>query len=138
MAPIFMSMTARSTVTSSASAGNSRMSTLTSTTSRRSTAWGIGSRMAKKRFFLRISPITWHILAVNVGALLILVVGLLYSGKYENELIRTELNALTTEGRLLSAALAEGGTRPTLAGDPVLAVDLSRQMLRKLSESNTD
>ncbi len=86
--------------------------------------------------FWRISPITRRILAVNVGALLILGFGLLYSGQYERELIRTELNALAAEGRLLAAALAEGGARDNAEGDRILAEDLSRHMLRKLSEEN--
>lgn len=91
--------------------------------------------MLSKNYW-RISPITLRILAVNVGALLILGFGLLYSGQYERELIRTELNALVAEGRLLAAALAEGGARDNAEGDRILAEDLSRHMLRKLSEEN--
>ena len=45
----------------------------------------------QKHITWRISPIMLRILAVNVGALLILGIGLLYSGQYERELIRTEL-----------------------------------------------
>lgn len=86
--------------------------------------------------FWRISPITMRILAVNVGALFILGFGLLYSGQYERELIRTELNALAAEGRLLSAALAEGAVRENADGNPLLAEDLALHMLRKLSEEN--
>ena len=90
----------------------------------------------QKHITWRISPIMLRILAVNVGALLILGIGLLYSGQYERELIRTELSALVREGELLASAIAEGGTRPGLGSDPVLAEDLARHMLRKLSETN--
>lgn len=82
-----------------------------------------------------VSPITLRILVVNIGALIILGIGALYTGQYERQLIDTELHALQTEGRLLASALAEGGVRETLSGDPVLVDDLSRQMLRKLVES---
>jgi two-component system sensor histidine kinase ChvG len=77
-----------------------------------------------------------RILAVNIGALLILAVGLLYTGQYENELIETELQSLKTQGGLLAAALAGGGVRENLNGDPILTEDLSRHMLRKLADSN--
>lgn len=83
-----------------------------------------------------VSPITRRIMLVNIGALLILMMGLLYTGQYEREMIGSELNALQAEGRLLASALAEGGVRETLSGDPILAEDLSREMLRKLVESS--
>ena len=83
-----------------------------------------------------ISPITLRILAVNIGALMILAFGLLYTGQYEREMINAELNSLRAEGKLLAAALAGGGVRETLAGEPVLTEDLSRHMLRKLAEQN--
>jgi len=83
-----------------------------------------------------ISPITLRILAVNIWALLILAFGLLYSGQYEHEMIDGELHSLQVEGRLLSAALAGGGVRETLDGNPVLTEDLSLHMLRKLADSN--
>jgi two-component system sensor histidine kinase ChvG len=82
--------------------------------------------------FWYVSPLTRRILAVNVAALLVLVLGLLYTGKYEEGLLLSELNALTVKGQFFAAALAEGGVRPTLSGDPLLAEDLSRAMLRKL------
>ena len=74
---------------------------------------------------------------MNIGALLILAFGLLYTGQYERELISAEESALLGEGRLLAAALAGGGVRETLEGNPVLTEDLSRHMLRKLVEVNT-
>ncbi len=83
-----------------------------------------------------ISPITLRILAVNIGALLILAFGLLYTGQYERELIDQAQDSLQTEGRLLSAALAGGGVRENLLGEPILTQDLSLHMLRQLADSN--
>jgi two-component system sensor histidine kinase ChvG len=83
-----------------------------------------------------ISPITLRILAVNIGALLILAFGLLYTGQYEREMIDEAQNSLLTEGRLLGAALAGGGARENLSGEPILTQDLSLHMLRKLSDVN--
>ena len=84
-----------------------------------------------------LSPITLRILAVNIGALIILAFGLLYTGEYETEMIDAQMSSLKDQGQLLAAALAGGGVRETLQGDPVLTEDLSRHMLRKLAESNT-
>src|ERR1700722_2139025 len=131
MARYSMWTTGRSTATSNASARSSGTSTRPSTPSRRSTASATGTTMIRKakRY---ISPITQRILAVNLSALLILAFGLLYSGQYEREMINGEQNSLQVEGRLLSAALAGGGVRETLDGNPVLTQDLSLHMLRQL------
>ncbi|MBR9779480.1 MAG: histidine kinase, partial [Rhodospirillales bacterium] len=37
------------------------------------------------------SPLTWRILAVNALALFVLVAGILYLGRYKQELIHSEL-----------------------------------------------
>jgi two-component system sensor histidine kinase ChvG len=63
------------------------------------------------RSFWYVSPLTHRILAVNVAALLVLVLGLLYTGQYERGLIDSETSALKAEGRLFAAALAEDGLR---------------------------
>jgi two-component system, OmpR family, sensor histidine kinase ChvG len=94
---------------------------------------GINMKRRKKY----TSRITLRILAVNIGALIILAFGLLYTGQYEREMVNAELNSLATEGRLLAAALGGGGVRETLGGEPVLTEDLSRHMLRKLVETDT-
>lgn len=83
-----------------------------------------------------VSPITLRILAVNVGALLILCFGLLYSGQYEREMIRNESRALGREAALIASALADGGVRMGEGDNPMLADDLVLQMLRKMSETN--
>lgn len=82
----------------------------------------------------RISPLTLRIMAVNMAAIVTLALGVLYTSQYERELIDSELAALSNEGRLYAAALAEGGVRENLSGGATLAPDLSRRMVRKLIE----
>ncbi|MDD9900412.1 MAG: stimulus-sensing domain-containing protein [Alphaproteobacteria bacterium] len=85
---------------------------------------------------MHISPLSLRILAVNVAALLVLVVGLLYTGQYERSLIDNELNALQAEGRLVMAALAQNGVRETEEGVLVLAEDLARHALRDIIDTS--
>ena len=85
------------------------------------------------RKFWYVSPLTHHILAVNVAALLVLVLGMLYTGQYERGLIEGEQNALKAEGRLFAAALAESGMKPSRGDVPGLTDDFARQMMRRLS-----
>lgn len=87
--------------------------------------------------FQRFSPLTRRILMVNLGALLVLFFGFLYTGQYERELIENELKALHQEGQLIAAALSEGGVREGFVHEQaVLAEDLSQLMVRKLGENS--
>ncbi len=90
-------------------------------------------RIAARRFW-RVSPLTLRIMAVNMAAVIVLGMGVLYTGQYERELIDSELQALANEGRLFAAALAEGGVREDFTERATLVDDLSRHMLRKLLE----
>ncbi|RJF81370.1 HAMP domain-containing protein [Azospirillum cavernae] len=98
----------------------------------------------------RISPLTLRILAVNVLALALLVVGLLYLGRYQDRLIQAEMEALATEARIFASALGEGAvnrilTPPAPAGESVgedvgrerfeLEPELARPMIRRLAEA---
>lgn len=78
-----------------------------------------------------ISPLTTRILAVNIGALLILAFGLLFTGQYEKEMIGNARTALLAQGRLLSVALTSSGRNTHIPVEEQLA-----PLLRKLSESN--
>jgi len=86
-----------------------------------------------------VSPLTLRILAVNVLALAMLVVGLLYLGRYQDRLIQAELDALLTEARIFASALGEGAVqRTTDDTEPEresyeLAPELGRQMVRRLA-----
>ncbi|HVY99871.1 MAG TPA: stimulus-sensing domain-containing protein [Dongiaceae bacterium] len=78
------------------------------------------------------SPITRRILLLNVVALAIPVIGLLYLPTYRDSLIQSELELLTTEGELFSGALAESGVVTDPDGSERLQPDTSRQTIRRL------
>src|SRR5216684_2140460 len=82
----------------------------------------------------RISPLTLRILAVNVLALAMLGIGLLYLGEYESSLIETELQALKTQGEIFAAALGECAVIDSVAEGEELIPELGRQMMRRLAE----
>ncbi len=81
------------------------------------------------------SKLTARVLAINLLALMILVGGLLYLGRYEERLIETEMASLRTEALIFAGALAEGA----IVGDPDFGLDLDpergRQMVRRLYET---
>lgn len=66
----------------------------------------------------RISGLTTRILAVNVIAIMILGVGILYLGQYTENLIRAELEAMKAEARFTAGAILEGAMRPVLFESP--------------------
>lgn len=81
-----------------------------------------------------ISPLTRRILAVNMLALIIPVVGLLYLGAYRDSLIDAELEALKTQGEVFAGAIGEGAIATTLSGDQMLDIPPARQIVRRLSD----
>jgi two-component system sensor histidine kinase ChvG len=54
------------------------------------------------------SPLTLRILAVNLAAPVLLVLGLFFLDQYADSLIATEIEALATQGELIAAAIGEG------------------------------
>ncbi len=81
-----------------------------------------------------LSPLTRRILAVNMFALIIPVVGLLYLGAYRDSLIEAELEALKTQGEVFAGAIGEGAIATTLSGDQMLDIPPARQIVRRLSD----
>ncbi len=81
-----------------------------------------------------LSPLTRKILAVNMFALIIPVVGLLYLGAYRDSLIEAELLALKTQGEVFAGAIGEGAIATTLSGDQMLDIAPARQIVRRLSD----
>jgi two-component system sensor histidine kinase ChvG len=61
---------------------------------------------SRRRSF--VSPLTQRILAVNLVAPVLLVLGLLYLDQYSNSLVATELDALRIQGELIAASIGEG------------------------------
>ncbi|MEM6781183.1 MAG: stimulus-sensing domain-containing protein [Pseudomonadota bacterium] len=66
----------------------------------------------------RIRGLTTRILAVNVIAIMILGVGILYLGQYTENLIEAELQAMKAEARFTAGAILEGAMRPVLFESP--------------------
>ncbi|MBM3513148.1 MAG: HAMP domain-containing protein [Alphaproteobacteria bacterium] len=54
-----------------------------------------------------LSPLTWRILAVNLTAPVVLVLGLLFLDEYEQTLVAAELDALRTQGEMIAASIGE-------------------------------
>jgi len=79
-----------------------------------------------------ISPVIRRILAVNILAVMVLGVGLLYLGEYRAGLIDAELAALRTQADLFAAALGEGATSSEAPGEEELIQAVAHQMVRRL------
>jgi two-component system sensor histidine kinase ChvG len=75
-----------------------------------------------------------RILTLNVLALIIPVVGLLYLDQYRDSLITAELEALKTEGQLFAVALGETGVTAGELGDERLMPETARLTLRRMVE----
>jgi two-component system sensor histidine kinase ChvG len=82
-----------------------------------------------------ISPITRRILAVNLLALIFLVVGMLYMGEYKRTLIETEFARLKTQAELFAAAMGEGAVSADTRLGQRLAADITRKMVRRMVET---
>jgi two-component system sensor histidine kinase ChvG len=89
-------------------------------------------RLPASRRSLWQSPLTRRILALNVMALLVPVLGLLYLPTYRDSLVQSELELLKTEGKLFSGALAASGVVTGPLGDEKLLPETSRQTIRRL------
>lgn len=95
------------------------------------------SRAARRlRRRQRLSPLTRKILAVNLLALLIPVVGMLYLGPYRESLIDQELEALREQGEIFSGALGEGAIGLLDNGQEVLNIVPARDLVRRLSAAS--
>lgn len=92
----------------------------------------------------QMSGLTLRILAVNIIAIMILGLGILYLGQYTDSLIEGELASLRSEAQLFSGAISEGAVRPVFQISPIPFADpqeieaikpeLARRMVRRLGE----
>jgi two-component system sensor histidine kinase ChvG len=89
-------------------------------------------RLPASRRSLWQSPLTRRILLLNIMALLVPVLGLLYLPTYRDSLIQSELELLKTEGSLFSGALGASGVATGPLGDEKLVPETSRQTIRRL------
>jgi two-component system sensor histidine kinase ChvG len=89
-------------------------------------------RLPASRRSLWQSPLTRRILVLNIMALLVPVLGLLYLPTYRDSLLQSELELLKTEGSLFSGALAASGVVTGPLGEEKLVPETSRQTIRRL------
>ena len=89
-------------------------------------------RLPASRRSLWQSPLTRRILVLNIMALLVPVLGLLYLPTYRDSLLQSELELLKTEGSLFSGALAASGVVSGPLGEEKMVPETSRQTIRRL------
>ncbi len=80
------------------------------------------------------SPLTRRILAVNLLAPVILVLGQIYLDRTRQELVRAELAGLATVGRMIAAAVDEGALLEGPPGVFTLNTEIVQPMIRRLAE----
>lgn len=90
-------------------------------------------RWARRPWRIGVSSLTVRILAINLLSLGILFVGVLYLDRYQNTLIRGELDALSRQAEVLARTVAEFGVVPDVVQDRGLSPELVRRIVRRLS-----
>lgn len=86
----------------------------------------------------RITGLTLRILTVNALALVILVVGVLYLGQSQKNLIETKLETFQAESELIANAIVAGAAEPAggfAAAAPHLNRDIAAGMIHSISNS---
>lgn len=96
----------------------------------------------------QMSGLTLRILAVNIIAIMILGLGILYLGQYTQSLIDGEVAGLKSEAQLFSGAIAEGAVRPVLQYSSVpferpqkieaIKPEFARSMVKTLGNASTN
>ncbi len=79
--------------------------------------------------------LTWRILAVNVLALVTLVVGLLYLDRYRASLIDAELDSLAVQAQIFAEAIGESAVLTTQSEGQDYLTASTRPLVRRLAES---
>lgn len=80
-----------------------------------------------------VSGLTARILAINLVSIAILFVGVLYLDRYQNALIRGELDALTRQAEVIARAIGELGIEPNVIKDEGLDPVRVQRIVRRLS-----
>ena len=79
-----------------------------------------------------VSGLSARILAINLLSIGLLFVGVLYLDRYQNVLIRGELDALSRQAEVIARALGELGVEPNVIQDEGLDVTRVRRIVRRL------
>lgn len=88
---------------------------------------------ARRKFRGRVSSLTIRILAINLLSVAILFIGVLYLDRYQNSLIRGELDALDRQAEVMARAVAELAVETDAAVEPGLIAERVRRIVRRLS-----
>ena len=91
-------------------------------------------RKRRARWRPLASPLTRRILAVNLLAPVVLVIGLLYLDRYRQGLIRAELEGLGTHAEMVAAAIGEGAVYEESRGYLQINHDIAQLMVHRLAE----
>jgi two-component system sensor histidine kinase ChvG len=81
-----------------------------------------------------VSPLLRRILLVNLLPLALLLAALLYLDQYQNGLLEAEVTTLREQARIYAGALGEAAVHEEAPDNPALVPDLSRPLLRRLTE----
>ncbi|MEQ9332132.1 stimulus-sensing domain-containing protein [Thalassobaculum sp.] len=90
-------------------------------------------KAARRKFGFRVSGLTIRILAINLLSVAILFIGVLYLDRYQNSLIRGELDALDRQAEVMARAVAELAVDSDATVDPGLITERVRRIVRVLS-----
>ena len=91
---------------------------------------GAGTARRRKRW---VSRLTLRILAINLFAVAILFVGVLYLDRYQNSLIQAELEAVSHQAALFARAVGEVAVEQELSANHQLSPNRVRRMMRRSS-----
>lgn len=78
--------------------------------------------------------LTWRILALNVLALVTLVIGLLYLDRYRASLIEAEIDSLTVQANIFAEAIGEAAVTSNSAEGQDFLTANTRPLVRRLAE----
>ena len=78
-----------------------------------------------------LSRLTLRILAINLFAVAILFVGVLYLDRYQNSLIQAELEAVSHQATLFARAIGELAVDQEMSANRQLAIERVRRMVRR-------
>lgn len=92
-----------------------------------------GNKGGPRRRTRRLSRLTLRILAINLFAVAILFVGVLYLDRYQSSLIQAELEAVSHQANLFARAVGELAIEQDRTADRRLSPSLVRQMVRRAS-----
>jgi two-component system sensor histidine kinase ChvG len=93
----------------------------------------MGSPRARRPWWAPSWSLMTQILAINMGALAILALGLLYLDQHQDDLFEAKISALTAEGELIAGALGGGAMIANAAGTTVqLDPEAARGLLARL------